>query len=178
MYHIKNDKRCRKSAAAITSALEQLLEKKQFMDITVTDIQKTAGVGRSTFYRLFDNIDDVVTYSVDEQFKEIVKDYTALSMRDFTSACISGITTSGGAFMNIMSSGRADLITRSLMDNLHAAAQADGMIQENELQYRFAVFSSACMAVVMVWDERGRQESIEELTDYVERYLDFHSLYK
>jgi hypothetical protein len=172
MYHIKNDKRCRKSAAAIVAALEQLLDRKSFMDITVTDIQKTAGVGRSTFYRLFDNIDDVVTYSVDEQFKEIVKGYTDLSMRDFTAACISGMTESGGALMNILSSGRADLITRSLRKNLREAAEGQGEISEDELQYSFAVFASVCMAVVRVWDEGGRKETIDQLVDYVEKYID------
>ena len=171
MYHIKNDKRCRKSAEAIETALEQLLEKKPFMNITVTDVQKAAGVGRSTFYRLFDTIDDVITYSVDEHFKDIVKDYTAMSMRDFTISCLEGITDSGIAMANVLVSGRADLITRSLRKNLQEAVVESGQTMQLEIQYRFGVFSSACMSVIRVWDENGRKESIEELADYVEKYL-------
>ena len=70
MYHIKNDKRCLRSAALIADALERLLDQKIFADISVSDLQRESGVGRSTFYRLFDNIDDVVTYLVDEKFKD------------------------------------------------------------------------------------------------------------
>ncbi|MBQ9075829.1 MAG: TetR/AcrR family transcriptional regulator, partial [Mogibacterium sp.] len=84
MYHVKNDKRCIRSAESIMNALEQLMAKKAFLDITITDIQKTAGIGRSTFYRLFDTIDDVVTYMVDREFEEIVRGYSMMSKRDFT----------------------------------------------------------------------------------------------
>ena len=175
MYHIKNDRRCLRSAESIVRALESLLEKKAFMNITVTDVHKTAGVGRSTFYRLFDTIDDVVIYRVDEYFKTVVKNYTKLNMRDFTLACLAAITESGGAIENVMMSGRSDLVSRSLRKNLHAAVRESGDPMETEIQYRFAVFASTCMSVIKVWDENGRKESLEELADYVEKYLDFSS---
>ena len=95
MYHVKNDKRCIRSAESIMNALEQLMAKKAFLDITITDIQKTAGIGRSTFYRLFDTIDDVVTYMVDREFEEIVRGYSTMSIRDFTIDCLSGVIERG-----------------------------------------------------------------------------------
>ena len=41
---------------AIKDAFLNLLKCKDYMDITVTDICKTAGVSRGTFYAHFDNI--------------------------------------------------------------------------------------------------------------------------
>ena len=176
MYHVKNDKRCIRSAESIMHALEQLMTKKAFMDITVTDIQKTAGIGRSTFYRLFDTIDDVVTYMVDREFEEIVRGYSSMNIRDFTITCLSGVIERGDILISILSSGRSELVTRSLRENLRRSAKEAGEADEAGLQYRFAVFTSACMSVIRVWDENGRKESIEELADYMQKFLDFSNL--
>lgn len=176
MYHVKNDKRCMRSAQLITDALSALLEKKPFMDITVTDIQRSAGIGRSTFYRLFDTIDDVVTYYVDMKFGEMTSDFDGKDMRGFTIACLESVIDAGEGLINILSSGRANLITDSLRSNLRQAATAAGEEAEKELQYRFAVFASACISVIGVWDENGRKESIEELADQMENYLNFKGL--
>ena len=157
-------------------ALEQLMAKKAFLDITITDIQKTAGIGRSTFYRLFDTIDDVVTYMVDREFEEIVRGYSTMNIRDFTIECLSGVIERGGILIGILSSGRSELVTRSLRENLHRSAEEAGEPDEAGLQYRFAVFASACISVIRVWDENGRKESIEELADYMQKYLDFSKL--
>lgn len=176
MYHVKNDKRCIRSAESIMHALEQLMSRKAFMNITVTDIQKTAGIGRSTFYRLFDTIDDVVTYMVDREFEEIVRGYNSMSMREFTVSCLRGVIERGDFLIGILSSGRSELVNRSLRENLHRSAEEAGEADEAGLQYRFAVFTSACMSVIRVWDENGRKESIEELADYMQKYLDFNNL--
>ena len=176
MYHVKNDKRCIRSAESIMKALEQLMAKKAFLDITITDIQKTAGIGRSTFYRRFDTIDDVVTYMVDREFEEIVRGYSTMNIRDFTIDCLSGVIERGGILIGILSSGRSELVTRSLRENLHRSAEEAGEPDEAGLQYRFAVFASACISVIRVWDENGRKESIEELADYMQKYLDFSNL--
>ena len=62
MYHIKPDKRSQQSAHLICEGLMSCLQKKSFDRITITDIQKESSVGRATFYRLFDNISDVLSY--------------------------------------------------------------------------------------------------------------------
>ena len=44
----------------LKQAVLRLLEKKHFLDITVTDLVNEAGVARASFYRLFSSIDGVV----------------------------------------------------------------------------------------------------------------------
>lgn len=180
MYHIKSDKRCIKSAKTIVIALEQLMLKKPFLDITVTDIQKTAGIGRSTFYRHFDTIDDVVEYSVDETFKEIVADYFNMTHHDFVLQVVKSIIAKGEVMMNLMSSGRAEIVSRSFRNNLIKMSDCTGngepgSLKEREmkLQYDFDVFAATCISVINTWDENGRIESIDELAKIVEHYAKF-----
>lgn len=71
MYHIKDDKRAQRSAKLITQGLNQCLLKKEYQKITVADILKEATVGRATFYRLFDSINDVLVYECDLMFRQI-----------------------------------------------------------------------------------------------------------
>lgn len=64
MYHIKNDLRSQKSAELIYHSLRNLLWNKSLNDITITDIHNDCGVSRMTFYRLFDNLTDVLSWKL------------------------------------------------------------------------------------------------------------------
>ncbi|MGI6204966.1 MAG: TetR-like C-terminal domain-containing protein [Anaerovoracaceae bacterium] len=75
MYHIKDDKRARKSADLIYQGLSELIEKKSFDSITITDIQKTSGIGRATFYRSFDNINDILYWQCAARYQEVMNGY-------------------------------------------------------------------------------------------------------
>ncbi len=174
MYHIKNDKRCERSAGIIVDALACLLAKKPFPEITVTDIQRTAGIGRSTFYRHFDNIDDVVEYFVDMSFRETVRNYEELPPHEFTLACLSTVIEKGEMMMKILDAGRSAIITRSLRKNLVNMNYPRSA--EAAAEYSFAVFAASCISIIKSWDENGRKESIEELAGYLERYLDYQEL--
>ena len=68
MYHIKTDKRSIQSSQRMYSALEELMGEKPYTDITVTDIVDRAQLGRTTFYRHFDTIDDVLRMKCDEKY--------------------------------------------------------------------------------------------------------------
>lgn len=64
MYHIKNDLRSQKSANRIYQSLRHILKHKNLKDITITDIYNECHISRMTFYRLFDNIMDVLAYKL------------------------------------------------------------------------------------------------------------------
>ncbi len=70
MYHIKSDKRSLNSANRIYQSLRHCLFKKNLKDITITDIYNECGISRMTFYRLFDNINDVLDYKLNYFFIE------------------------------------------------------------------------------------------------------------
>jgi len=71
MYHIKSDRRSRASAAAIVKGLQNCLNTMPMHAITVSDIHRSSGVSRATFYRLFDTPEDVLHYQFDEMARQI-----------------------------------------------------------------------------------------------------------
>ncbi len=87
MYHIKHDKRAESSVELICTAVLELLETKPLGEITISDVQRRSTVSRSTFYRNFDSLEDVLALLCDRGFDEIA----AGSGR----RCISGCSTTG-----------------------------------------------------------------------------------
>lgn len=73
MYHIKEDQRAIRSSKMIYDGLAKLMAEKEFATITVTDLVEAAHVGRTTFYRCFDEIEDVLRMRCDQVVEEMVK---------------------------------------------------------------------------------------------------------
>ena len=65
MYHIKNDKRAQASTELICAELLACMKEKPFARITITDVQHASTVSRSTFYRNFDCLEDVLALLCD-----------------------------------------------------------------------------------------------------------------
>lgn len=72
MYRIGNDKRKTQSAKLVCKGLEELMRTHDYNDITVTSIVNASGVGRATFYRLFDDKSDVVLYQMESVLTELI----------------------------------------------------------------------------------------------------------
>lgn len=75
MFHVKEDKRSQKSAELIYKGLSELLEKKSYDSITITDIQRASTVGRATFYRCFDNVNDVLHWQCSLHYQRVIDGY-------------------------------------------------------------------------------------------------------
>jgi len=71
MYHLTSNKKTHQSADLIFNALHELLHKKDFTEISVSELVTQAGVGRATFYRLFDSKQDVLQYKCDTKFIQL-----------------------------------------------------------------------------------------------------------
>lgn len=72
MYHKKSDKRSIESSNMIYESLRELVYKKEYRSITIKEIVDHANIGRSTFYRNYDTIDDVLIKKSDEEFDKCV----------------------------------------------------------------------------------------------------------
>lgn len=70
MYQKKRDKRSIQSSEWMYEALKELMDVKNYSKITVTDITNKANLGRTTFYRNFETIDDILEMKCIEKFKE------------------------------------------------------------------------------------------------------------
>ena len=55
---------------------------KNFSEITITDLQKISSVSRTTFYRLFDKISDVLEFQCEKIFEKTVAEGKNFSKHD------------------------------------------------------------------------------------------------
>lgn len=71
MYHIHHDKRSEHSAEKIYTSLSTLMNEKPYDKITISDLTRSSGLSRATFYRSFDSVDDVLNWKLDQKYKEM-----------------------------------------------------------------------------------------------------------
>lgn len=84
MYRVSENARTKKTAILICEGLEKCLETKPLNQIRINDIYKQCYVSRSTFYRLFDSIMDVLLYECDCIIKEIFRNYESMRFKTKT----------------------------------------------------------------------------------------------
>jgi len=169
MYHIKQDARSRHSAKAIIEGLESCLEKKTFSMITVSEVCVACNVGRATFYRLFDNLTDVLSYQCEETMRHISH---KLNQGDYIvrEACIY-MVREWMQHVNLMKA----LVEGQRMDILYEATfRHKDLIQIHASKYRAVTeddvaflldFLSATLPLgLMIWYRSGKKETAEELS--------------
>ena len=178
MYHIANDKRALRSAKYIYEGLEKCLNKKSFDKITISDIHEESYVSRATFYRLFDNLRDVLVYRCDLIFDEIIEalwklnevtaknifiKYVELWMEysDFLEKLINN------GFINIIYEAhvkRMDIIKELLLPDIG--------INNSEKDYLLSILSGLMASSFRVWCQHERKESPQQLHKQIELCVD------
>ncbi|MCR5823853.1 MAG: TetR/AcrR family transcriptional regulator [Lachnospiraceae bacterium] len=66
----KNESKYFRSAEKMQGALISLLDRKDFENIFIKEICETAGVNRSTFYLHYDNVNDLLSETVEAVYKD------------------------------------------------------------------------------------------------------------
>lgn len=81
VYHIPSDRREKRSAEKLVAAAQRIILDTVPQKLTVTLLCEEAGTSRTTFYRLFDEPDDVLRYAADQTFHNILQGYVDLIER-------------------------------------------------------------------------------------------------
>ncbi len=173
MYHIANDLRAKKSVEKLLSALERELESKKIEEISIKQLCESAGIGRSTFYRLFDNIIDPLAYQCDEIVNSIAKKMSStsgLSLKSLTQEYITVWMHHKHLLNTLRLSNRLDILYQAHIANadaFHAVLKHRGSISPAQEAYAFAAFSVALPSYIRLWVLRGEKESAEELYEII-----------
>ena len=149
MYHIKEDKRAKASVELICDGLKRCLKEKSFESVTISDIQRVSGVSRSTFYRNFDRIEDVLALMCDRVFEEAV--FRTWFRHQELIETIVGID-------------RGDMLYASL--RRCTSRMRSGLPESGDaalLDYLASIIASSMMGIMITWVERGKKENEEEL---------------
>ena len=164
MYHIKNDKRAYASVELICSSLLELLETTPFEQITISDIQRMSTVSRSTFYRNFDRIEDVLALMCDSVFQEAF----GAGYANISEAVFRTWFRHADMIETVVSIGRGDMLYESLRRcSDHLRPGIPGLRDAALFDYLVSIISSSMMGIMITWVERGCRESEEELKNMI-----------
>lgn len=174
MYHIKKDKRAIRSSNLIFDALDLLMAQKNFQDITVSELVDQAQVGRATFYRNFDNIEDVLRFKCDQTFDDLFNFFVEygrnnpsgdkfpflkliLQYFDFDSRIIELLIQANKTFL-LQNAFKKQL--SPLISNPANIVDIPAVYQE----YLKEIYSSTATNILLHWIKTGKKESPEELS--------------
>ena len=164
MYHIKQDKRAQASVKLICEGLKQCLKEKSFENISISDIQRVSGVSRSTFYRNFDRIEDVLALMCDSVFQEAF----GAGYANISEAVFRTWFRHADMIETVVSIGRGDMLYASLRRcSDHLRPGIPGLRDAALFDYLVSIISSSMMGIMITWVERGCRESEEELKNMI-----------
>lgn len=171
MYHIAQDKRVQKSAALICDGMLVCLKEKPLSQITVTDLGNASGVSRATFYRLFDNVMDVLTYQCEQVISSIVGSLLSAppqdrTYRQMTVTILSTAMEHWQLLSAVSSNQRLDIVYRALCKEIPALRQIYkvGETQNDNLEEPFLHCVCSLIATMIdLWIRQGQTQDADAL---------------
>lgn len=177
MYHIPNDKRAKQSAELLYNALKKCISKKSFERVTVTDLQKESGVARTTFYRLYDNISDILYHKCDNAFHEAlsITDLTEIySEYDIAERYFTYWIEHSDILRLLIDINRQDIIYYCHSKNAEALEQSYGKLPDNDeitAKYFIPVRTALTVGVLTTWLKGGKKETVEEIMQILKKQI-------
>ncbi len=160
----------------IAHALLDLMADKSFIDITVTDVVKKAGVARASFYRNFSSTSEVLDMILDdliEKFKEnALPVITSQDERQWRAFLFRYIYFAEENQRNLILS-RSSNISLLLYRAADAARELSQSITFHSITEKYSISAriGAINSVVIRWIDDGRKETPEEIVDYLMSFI-------
>lgn len=170
MYYRHTGKSALRSQNMIADALFELMKRKDFQKITVTEICKEAAVGRKTFYRNFELREDVIDFRLDSVYSEYEKGFYAISAEKRLKYHYEFVCRHMELFITLYKNGLLPL-ANSKFSVLLPNAMPGWTDDPVEQQYKSAYLISGVEAIERVWIERGLCESVEEIVMFTHKAL-------
>lgn len=179
MYHISQDKRAIQSSELIYNGLLECIKKKPFDQITVSDLKKASGVARTTFYRAFDNISDVLYWKCDACFQEVLGIYNPKQFQDEINLArhyFAYWVNHSNILELLIQINRQDIIYSCHMKNADILQEKFGELPDIRMEhgnYFIAIRTGFTISILTTWLKGGRKESTDELVQIIEEQLAF-----
>lgn len=172
MYHIKNDKRSETSANALYHALIETLKTTPLEEVNITKLVAKAMVGRSTFYRNFDEPLDILKWKCDSLFRDLVDEFSKKYRREqagqlaFVQSVFEYWEQRSELLEVLISNKRIDVIQNATaaITTLLKKYDPAGQVESSYYQYSINLRISIVVGMMTTWIERGKKESASEIT--------------
>lgn len=184
MYHISNDKRSRQSAGWIYEALAALIPTQPYNTITVSAVAAKAQLGRATFYRNFDSLDDVLQMKCDGEFQQLYDYLLQNYQHSFQRAEITGppflrfflhYWYQHPAIIRVLiAAGKTDIIKSSfnqLLTSFLRLIDDSYRLVQPYTAYFSALYSGIALNVLLQWIGDQQKETPDELAEIIIRLM-------
>jgi AcrR family transcriptional regulator len=175
MYRIKNDQRSIRSTEMLYEGLAKLMGEKDFAAITVTDLVEAAKVGRTTFYRNFDVIEDILRMRTDqvmEGLREYLQEYRKQNANESQTKLLKPMLRYFYLHSEIIelliTANRIGIFQESfrrLMEPLKPTIGALYGVEQEYVEYILAIHTGAITSILIHWIEAGKKHAPDELAD-------------
>lgn len=160
----------------IIRAFMKLMAEKPFLDITVTDVVKKAGVARASFYRNFSStseILDTVLNKMVSEFKEnalpVLGSQDERKWRDFLFRYIY-FSSDRHRRLILSSTANISLLLYRTADVVHELSKSFPS-EDTTQKYRISSRMGVINNVILHWIDSGKKESPEEIVDYLMDFI-------
>lgn len=157
---------------SIFSALMQLMEKKPFDEITVTEITTRAGVSRMAYYRNYADKKDILISYLDVLFENYWGQIHNKPQNDFQSACLyfDYFRTHKTFLENLLNAGLTQIILDrhdDYLSTLFKDLYRDVTLESLKERYVISFLSGGLFKVLIKWTSDGMAESNEDMAEIV-----------
>ncbi len=181
MYHIKNDQRSIHSSEMIYEGLSRLMRAKDFIDITVTDLVEEAKVGRTTFYRNFDAIEDILHMRSDQIFmglKEYIQNYRKKikfeKNFDILKPILRYFYLNSEIIELLILAHSTDIFYQSFKELLKPykpKLESLYSVEEEYVEYLISINTGFLTNILMHWVNTGKKQAPDELADKIKMMI-------
>lgn len=161
----------------IFTALLMLMEKKDFKDITISEIAKKAGVSRMTYYRTYSSKEDILVQYFEDKVRLMVTMIQNPSEMTGYQFCCHFFTFFKEHSHIIDSLYKADLLKMvinkftGILESVFVHLKQFPAMEKN-YRYQIALKAGALLSMLLCWIESGQKESPEELARMAAPLLD------
>lgn len=175
MYHIKNDQRSIRSSEMLYDGLAKLMRERAFSSITVKDLVEAAQVGRTTFYRNFDKIEDILRLRCDQTFDGLRNYFMEYYQKNPNAPRIRQLKPLLRYFYLhsdiielLVLAKRMDIIHDAFY-RIHAPFKANAVALHNleteDVDYVIMIRIGIVTNILIHWIETGKKQAPDELAD-------------
>jgi AcrR family transcriptional regulator len=176
MYHIKDDPRAIRSAEMLYDGLVTLMAEMPFHTIKVKDLVEASHVGRTTFYRHFDTIEDVLRLRSDQVFEDMIQHIIAYVEEHGNASRVILLKPVLRYFFVhseiielLLQADRLDIAMasfhRAVVPYKAGAAAYYGEIDEGYIEFGVTLRIGMVTNILVQWIETGKQQPPDELAE-------------
>jgi AcrR family transcriptional regulator len=166
--NVKNNKRRRESQEKIEKAFIERLQTHEIKDITVSDIIKTTGLNRSTFYANYIDIFDLadkIRKKLENEFSNLFADYDYFHERSGALKMFTHIKENQIFYKTYFKLCYDEKHLVSIYDRNRAEKEHI----ESNIRYHIEFFRNGLNAIIKLWLAEGCPESPEEMAEILKQ---------